>query len=1846
MKSSCILWIALIVLSMIPLSLASQVGPANSAFSISRSASGSLDLHFELPAWKLEEVSKDGESLQRVSITDTPYLYIGEDETLPIFSTTLAIPYRGGASLSVLSAASDSRAVTSMDFDTLLNSEKAAGRLSDPLYPASSVLISEPMILRDFRIVTINVYPFQYDSQTRELKISQSVDLRVSFDNGPSVNEMEAPLSYSSAFESIYRGMILNYDSFRDRDTSYSSPVLLVMNGNFANAEFENRLTLYMDWKRQMGFKVYSYAVPSGSTSNTVKNYIQTAYDTWEDRPDYVVLIGDVSGNIAIPTDANYNDYNYTQLAGNDVLGDIYIGRISVSETAQFLAYTSKLFFYERDLVLSSATWMNKMLLVGDTASSGISTIYTNRYIRDMSEAVNPSYTYTEMYQNNPSYLTMNSNLAAGVEIFNFRGWMGMSNWNSESNINSINNFNRPYHAVMITCATGSFGDGLSGTETVIRAGTDSQIKGGITAIGMATTSTHTPLNNCLDMGIFHGLYRHNMRDMGTALLYSKLYLKSVYLNSGPTQYDQSIFFSKICNLMGDPTAPVYKGLPGQLTVSMPASIPSGSQSVEILVKNAALQPVPNAVVTLTNSAGLFVSGITNEQGLIAPQFPGSTLGPITVTVRKDGFKASVGQITLSSGSGFVYASHFADDGYSGISQGNGDGFVNGGEIIELWLSLRNTSSTASDVSLVASSSSPYVNILDYHLDFNIVPAGQTAESTNPLQFSVSADCPDAYSLIISLADSGGQNLCQFPLNIQIRNGKPEISSHTLIGAPGNLVYPGDQYPLQFDILNSGTGALTGLSATLRSYVPFCSVQDSLGTFGDVPAGNPGSNASDTFTINISPQALTGMLIPLELRFQNSQGFNYILSYSLTVGSVSVTDPLGQDAYGYFIYGMEDTSYMLAPTYTWIGIAPAEGGSGTLLALTDPGVSGDEGDQTNASSITTVNLPFSFKFYGTDYTRASISSNGFIAFGQTQNSDWRNWRLPGPGGPTPMLAAFWDDLCLNSGGVYTWYNASQHYYIVEWYDLTHGKDLSSRETFQAILYDPVYYPTLSGDGQIKLQYKVFNNIDDSVQGYPYPYGNFCSIGIKDQTATIGLEYAFNNSFAAAAAPLGNETALFISTAPTPQIAPSLTLGTIYVADASGNNNGLLDTGENSGLNIRIINHGLNAATGVSATLSSSDPYLTITQNYSSYGSVPGSGSAMPLTPYQVQVSASVPDGHQAVLNLNINSAQGSWNREFHLTLNAPLFEFGTMSILDPSGNNNGVLDPGETVTLRIVLANNGGAESSSGTASVSSPTPGISIINGSTSFTAVGSSSTTLLSYTVAASSSLSEGTLATLSFHAGAGNYSADENRYVEVGMPLLVSIGNGTSVQSYPIDRYYNYSVHESIYLASEIGGSGLLKSIGFYKGSGTDVSAIQSVTIYMKHTTATSLSSGNYSTTGYTQVYNGDFPNTATSGWMEVNLNPMFTYSADQNLSILIVKNFQQYINNYPQWRYTTTTGYRARQERSDSAMPTSLSASASLPNLQIRMFPVQEVLYPPQNLTAQATHQRIDLGWSAPVSGTPVSYKLYRNSSLLTTVTALSYTDLAVTNGTSYSYYVTALYSNPTGESEPSNSVDVTPTTIEFVIIGTGTSVSTNGQNSPINISNNSTHGQLVYTAAELNAAGVTGPVLISGLGFYVVTSPDLALPNFMVRMKHTTAVDGSSWHDANGFVTVYSNASYMPSAGGWDMLMFSAPFEWNGEDNLVVDTAFGVVAQASQTGTMQYTTIANGYRFAWSNTTNQSNIFTGGLAVNRRYNVRLILQDIPSGPSIEVEPATIPFGNVPVNTSSIQQFSIENTGDTV
>ncbi len=1830
---------------------------ANSAFRVSSKSNNSLTLSFQLPSYEFAIEQLDGKSYSRIKLADSGFTRdIGMPE-LPVLSTMIAIPATGNVQIEALDI--QQSMISGYDAYPFQEDNESGGPkalsvnrdfyLRGSNYPDTVVRYGDPQIIRGMRVVTIQVSPFSYNPVTKELEVRSSIELKVNFTGGRGENELRnEPLQISSVIAPLLESRIVNFEDYRGAVLANTPPRILIVHGAYTDTTFTNPLNAFAKWKRQKGAEVDVVSFPIPTTNSVVKTEIQTRYNNPATRPDYVIIIGDTNGSFAIPTYtesiSSYSgkgDYPYTHLDGTDLLGDCFIGRISAETTAQFRNIINKIYLLERDLDVTNAAWLNSMLLVGDWDPSGISTIYISKYIKERALDINPSYTFTELYGSQPAPANINLALYNGVGIYNYRGYLNMSGWSPSSS--PANGVKVP-HAVNITCGTGNFENTTGTTEEYIRLGSEGVPKGAVTAIGMSTSGTHTGYNNAICGGIFAGLLTNGMRTMGEALLHGKLYIYETY---GINHTDGANYSAHWCNLMGDPTMEVYLGIPSTYQIVAPASIPIGYSLLDIVVKNASGVPVEGQCVTLSYGSTILARAYSDEYGLAVLSLPSPlNVGTGVITVSGHNYKPLQQNLSIVTGGIIPGVISISDDNI-GSSIGNGNGLANAGERIELTFPLQNSGAThIRGVSGTITCGSPYIAIQNPSITYGDIIAGNSASNASPVIVDIDASCPDGTNirLVLSLTSSIGTQY-SVSEHLVVYNGRLSLVSLTVIDGEDAALDPDESAALRFVLSNTGTASLTGLNAELVSTSEFITISTQSVSYGTA-APSQQVQPSGNFSVYVNALCLPGMVIPVDLRIFNSAGFEQFIPLSLTVGNVTVNDPLGPDAYGYVIYDIGDLGYEDRPVYNWVEIAPGGGGSGSLLAINDVYYSGDEGDQISSSytaqSLAVVDMPFTFSFYGTQYSQITVCSNGFIAMGATANGEFRNFRLPGAMGPSPMIAGFWDDLATGANSqICTYYDTATHRYIVEWYRMLNGNGGTSEETFQIILYDHRYVATSTGDGPILIQYHTFNNVDFATGN---THGNYSTIGIQNQNQTVGLEYSFSDTYPTAAAPLSNQSALYITTVPLVEPGPNMTIMDITHNDTNGN--GQIEPGETDYATVSLKNIGDAPATSVSATLSTSDPYVTIVNSTVSYGSIAALAEANGTGQYRYSVSASCPTGHTIQFALTVTGSGDTWNLSFPVTVYSPILGFGNIIITDTTGDHDGNLDPGETATITIPLNNTGGANSPAGSATMTCSTNGITVTNGNASFPAVAANSSVNLNFSLSVSSALPIGTLANLLFNATAGIFTASASKTLEIGAPTEVTIGAGTSTQTYPIDRYYNYSAHEAIYLASEIGLAGMIKAIAFNKESGTDVADIEDVSIYMKNTSLSTIATGDYSTAGYTLVYQGAYTNTAESGWMEVNLNSMFAYDGIQNLSILIVKGHQAYITNYSRYYFSVTGVARARQNHSDSAAPTNLTATTNLPDIRIKLFPDTSILYPPLNLTAQGSNRTVALTWQAPLSGLPTSYNIYRNSVLLDTVTELSYYDIAVTNGTTYSYYIKALYDAE--ESAATATVQATPqaSSVSSANIGSGTATSENNSASPINITFRSSHGQSVYTRAELEAAGIFGPINITQLGFYIVAAPIYSLPNYIIRMKHTTATNAAIWQTAENMLTVYSNTSYVPVVGGYDMLTLSTPFAWNGVDNIVVDTAFGLVPEWNHSGQIQYSTVTSGYRYTWSDTIDQTSVYSGGSSASRRPNIKISVPSGAQGATISMPVAPLSFGALVEGTTSTRQITIQNTGTQV
>ncbi len=123
--------------------------------------------------------------------------------------------------------------------------------------------------------------------------------------------------------------------------------------------------------------------------------------------------------------------------------------------------------------------------------------------------------------------------------------------------------------------------------------------------------------------------------------------------------------------------------------------------------------------------------------------------------------------------------------------------------------------------------------------------------------------------------------------------------------------------------------------------------------------------------------------------------------------------------------------------------------------------------------------------------------------------------------------------------------------------------------------------------------------------------------------------------------------------------------------SSGDGDGIVDCGETVELYVTLRNEGNDAATGVSAAISTADPYVHFTCNTSSgYPDIPGGGTGTNSNDFDFEVDPGTPDGHAIHFDLNVSASNGGpWADAFDVPVTCAQAEWTFMVYLD--GDNGG-----------------------------------------------------------------------------------------------------------------------------------------------------------------------------------------------------------------------------------------------------------------------------------------------------------------------------------------------------------------------------------------------------------------------------------------------------------------------------------------------------------------------------------------------------------------------------------------------
>ncbi len=366
------------------------------------------------------------------------------------------------------------------------------------------------------------------------------------------------------------------------------------------HADFLNTIQPLAAYRASQGFRVRVVDVQdiydefNGGVFDpqAIQSFLSYAYLHWAAPvPVFVLLVGDGhmdfknnygnSGSFYIPPylgefdpwiGETASDNRYVTVRGDDILPDMYIGRLPVNSVAETSAMVTKILSYDQAPL--QGDWNTHLTFVADNADLGGNFPVHSDLIADH---LSSGYTAEKIYYGLPPYQNAADAQAAIINAINqgrlivhFTGHASIPDWASEklisvTSIDSLTNTDNYPLFLPMTCQEGYFIRPTvpSLAESLVRASEKGAI-GSFSPAGFGLANGH----DILAQGIYQAFFNDGTTQFGAATTFAKYYLAA----NGPGFGDLIDTY----NLFGDPASQL-KISPTDVTVSFSAKALPGT---------------------------------------------------------------------------------------------------------------------------------------------------------------------------------------------------------------------------------------------------------------------------------------------------------------------------------------------------------------------------------------------------------------------------------------------------------------------------------------------------------------------------------------------------------------------------------------------------------------------------------------------------------------------------------------------------------------------------------------------------------------------------------------------------------------------------------------------------------------------------------------------------------------------------------------------------------------------------------------------------------------------------------------------------------------------------------------------------------------------------------------------------------------------------------------------------------------------------------------------------------------------------------------------------------------------
>ncbi len=521
---------------------------------------------------------------------------------------------------------------------------------NDSTYEQNRFFAAVPLVtvnpigqMRDYNLAELTFSPVSYNPVTEQFKVYQSVEVEIRFVNSRPEETAAMKRLYSTPMMGVPASLLMNPTDPQPAELEHN-PIKMVI---VSDPMFEAQLAPFIEWKKRKGF-IVDLALTSnpnvGTTTTTIKNYLQAQYDNateTDPAPTFVLFVGDVA---QIPTfqgatGIHVTDLYYVTYTAGDYLPDAYYGRFSANNAAQLAPQLEKTLMYEM-YTMPDPTYLDDAVLVAGTDDYWSPT-HANGQVNYLSDNyINTGYGYSNIYKHlypaTSQAALIRQKIGNGVGFANYTAHCTSAGWSDPSfeihHVSSMNNENKYGLIIGNCCQSGMFDNSACFAEMLLRA----DKKGAMAYIG-ASNSTYwnedfywtvglrsiinaNPTYQPNNLGAYDRLFHTHNEDHSEWMVSNMAICKAGNLAVQSSTSGRKKYYWEVYHLFGDPSVISYLTQPDEMNVTAPTVLTTGISSMS-------LTAAPYAYVALVKNGVLIGANFADAIGTVT-----LTFDPLTET--------------------------------------------------------------------------------------------------------------------------------------------------------------------------------------------------------------------------------------------------------------------------------------------------------------------------------------------------------------------------------------------------------------------------------------------------------------------------------------------------------------------------------------------------------------------------------------------------------------------------------------------------------------------------------------------------------------------------------------------------------------------------------------------------------------------------------------------------------------------------------------------------------------------------------------------------------------------------------------------------------------------------------------------------------------------------------------------------------------------------------------------------------------------------------------------------------------------------------------------------------------